>query len=778
MNDLTSDEKIKIQTNLEYIGLDLNNIPESIKNYRPLQFRPIRGFNENKSRVYKYLNIRDIQIYITPRNKMDLLSKKYEECNQLYDYLKLESEDDIIRHSIFLKMVDKINLQEMERISKEQDVLNAKIPFEVKYSENYLWQIYYSDITKQYFMMVTLEDEEFEAFFYLLKKQIEAYNENKDIYIYVPVCNTEYSGDLLTRNEITDTENYIWLFTKDWPFIYEVYDKNGVMNVYIIGNTVCYEKLNSHYKIVIKNEEEAIKFFKLIKALFILQTETNGKYIFEPRIKKDGSLEFLYNGDIIEYDNLTNFIKTEFYKTDHEIDEIVENLNRCEKQKQELSIIEKNKVKELQNKEKEISIYLDCKRSFFGKIRFFMQNKKKLKGKVKEILDKEVEEKEEKKEEKKIFKEDDGIDRTKEFLTIEDLVLLIKAFERQDKKLKNDEMDVRALENKIKVLESKIKNATLYLKEIDEHNKSIFDFWKFTNKDNNLILSEIDTDEEISVTNLEKTFDYTEDLEDLGKDIDKIIRKKLSKKECDSIFLVTTEILEFINMIKDKEELNDKELQLIEQELNDIKEKTTIVSSLFPKEEYDIFGGLSEDKTKIRVLAGRKHREIEKNMYRVIDVNKNTSLDRFIEKLKSIVRDIEKALAQIKAPMNLSLYIAEENVNKNSFEIYHVNPEEAINDIESTDEHICRINIKKGMPLVFLTNTIYYDNYNKTLPEGMELNDLVLIDNSKFDFIKKQDSFFRMNRKIERFEYQNCEIHVKEYNLKLKNTKKEENNDK
>lgn len=778
MNDLTSDEKIKIQTNLEYIGLDLNNIPEFIKNYRPLEFRPIRGFNENKSRVYKYLNIRDIQIYITPRNKMDLLSKKCEECNQLYDYLKLESEDDIIRHSIFLKMVDKINLQEMERISKEQDVLNAKIPFEVKYSENYLWQIYYSDITKQYFMMVTLEDEEFEAFFYLLKKQIEAYNENKDIYIYVPVCNTEYSGDLLTRNEITDTENYIWLFTKDWPFIYEVYDKNGVMNVYIIGNTVCYEKLNSHYKIVIKNEEEAIKFFKLIKALFILQTETNGKYIFEPRIKKDGSLEFLYNGDIIEYDNLTNFIKTEFYKTDHEIDEIVENLNRCEKQKQELSIIEKNKVKEFQNKEKEISIYLDCKRSFFGKIRFFMQNKKKLKGKVKEILDKEVEEKEEKKEEKKIFKEDDGIDRTKEFLTIEDLVLLIKAFERQDKKLKNNEMDVRALENKIKVLESKIKNATLYLKEIDEHNKSIFDFWKFTNKDNNLILSEIDTDEEISVTNLEKTFDYTEDLEDLGKDIDKIIRKKLSKKECDSIFLVTTEILEFINMIKDKEELNDKELQLIEQELNDIKEKTTIVSSLFPKEEYDIFGGLSEDKTKIRVLAGRKHREIEKNMYRVIDVNKNTSLDRFIEKLKSIVRDIEKALAQIKAPMNLSLYIAEENVNKNSFEIYHVNPEEAINDIESTDEHICRINIKKGMPLVFLTNTIYYDNYNKTLPEGMELNDLVLIDNSKFDFIKKQDSFFRMNRKIERFEYQNCEIHVKEYNLKLKNTKKEENNDK
>ena len=776
MNNLTSDEKLKIQANLEYIGLDLNNIPEFIKNYRPLEFRPIRGFSENKSRIYKYLNIKDIQIYITPRNKMDLLSKKYEECNQLYDYLKLETEDDIVKHGVFLKMVDKMNINELKRIANEQEILNEKIPFEVKYSENYLWQIYYSDITKQYFMMVTLEDEEYEAFFYLLKKQLEAYKENKDIYIYVPVCNTEYSGELLTRNEIADTENYMWLFTKDWPFVYEVYDKNGNMNVHIIGNTICYEKINSHYKIVIKSEEEAIKFFKLIKALFILQTETNGKYVFEPRIKKDGSLEFLYNEEIIEYENLTEFIKNEFYKTDNEINEIVENLNKCEKRKQELSQQEKIKVKEFQNKEKEISIYLDCKRSFFGKIKFFMQNKKKLKGKVKEVINNASEE-EEKKEVEQILKEDDGIDRSKEFLTIEDLVLLIKAFERQDKRLKNNEMDVRALENKIKILESKIRNAELYLKEIDEHNKSIFDFWKFTNKDNNLILSEIDTDEEVPPTNLEKTFDYLEDLEDLGKDMDKIIRKKLSKKECDSIFLATTEILEFINMIKDKEELEESDLQLLEQELNDIKEKTTIVSSLFPKEEYDIFGGLSEDKTKIRVLAGRKHREIEKNMYRVIDVNKNTSLDRFIEKLRTIVSDIQKALVQIKAPMNLSLYIAENNINKNNLEIYHVNPEEAINDLESVDERICRINIKKGTPLIFLTNTIYYDNYNKTLPEGMELNDLVLLDNSKFEFLKKSEVFFRMNREVEKFEYQNCEIHVKEYNLKLK-AKKEENNDK
>ena len=774
MSDLTSDEKIKIQKKLEYIGLDLENTPEFIKYYRPLEFRPIRGFNENKSRIYKYINVKDIQIYITTKNKMDTLLKKYEDSNPLYDYLKLESEDDIVRHSIFLKMVDKVNLEEVERLAQEQSILNEQIPFEVKYSENYLWQIYYSDITKQYFMMVTIDDEEYEAFFYLLKKQIEAYNENKNIFIYVPVCNTEYSGNLLTRNEISDTENYVWLFTKDWPFIYEVYDKAGNMSLYIIGNTVCYEKIISHYKIVIRTEEEAAKFFKLIKALFILQTETNGKYTFKTMIKQDGSLEFLYDGNVIEYEDLTNFIKTEFYKIDNQINDIVLNINKCEKQKQELTEKEKQKVKEFQNKEKAISIYLDCKRSFFGKIRFFMKNKKKLKGKITEELVNENEKSEENKV-KEILKEDDGIDRTKEFLTIEDLVLLVKAFESQDKKLKNDEMDVRALENKIKVLDSKIKNADTYLKEIDEHNKSIFDFWKFANKDNNLILSEGESDEEVVVTNLEKTFDYMEDLDDVGKDMDKIIRKLISKKECDSIFLATTEMLKFINEVKNNSELDDSKMQLLENELNDIKNKTTIVSSLFPKEEYDIFGGLSEDKTKIRVLAGRKHREIEKNMYRVIDVNKNTSLERFIEKLRKIVEDIEKALDKIKAPMNLSLYVADEDINKNNFEVYHINPEEAINDIQSSNEKICRINIKKGMPLIFLTNTIYYDNYNKTLPEGMELSDLVLIDNSKFDFIKKKHTFFRLNKKIDRFEYKTCEIHIKEYNVKLKKMKEDKN---
>ena len=92
-----------------------------------------------------------------------------------------------------------------------------------------------------------------------------------------------------------------------------------------------------------------------------------------------------------------------------------------------------------------------------------MKNKKRLKGKNENSLAKNEEEEKEETKLEEILKENDGIDREKEFLTIEDLVLLIKAFERQDKRLKNSEMDVRALENKLKILESKIRNAELYL---------------------------------------------------------------------------------------------------------------------------------------------------------------------------------------------------------------------------------------------------------------------------------------------------------------------------
>ncbi len=45
------------------------------------------------------------------------------------------------------------------------------------------------------------------------------------------------------------------------------------------------------------------------------------------------------------------------------------------------------------------------------------------------------------------------------------------------------QLDIKAINKRIDILKIKIKNATKYIKKIDNHKKSIFQFWKFTNKD-------------------------------------------------------------------------------------------------------------------------------------------------------------------------------------------------------------------------------------------------------------------------------------------------------
>ena len=45
-----------IKAKLKYIGLDLNNIPKILKDFRPLDFRPARNYDEKTYKVYKYIN--------------------------------------------------------------------------------------------------------------------------------------------------------------------------------------------------------------------------------------------------------------------------------------------------------------------------------------------------------------------------------------------------------------------------------------------------------------------------------------------------------------------------------------------------------------------------------------------------------------------------------------------------------------------------------------------------------------------------------------------------
>ena len=64
-------------------------------------------------------------------------------------------------------------------------------------------------------------------------------------------------------------------------------------------------------------------------------------------------------------------------------------------------------------------------------------------------------------------------------------------------------MDINALKLKNKNLNKKIKNASKYIEEINKHKKSIFEFWKYTNKDASTSLEEGEL-QELNIKKIEK----------------------------------------------------------------------------------------------------------------------------------------------------------------------------------------------------------------------------------------------------------------------------------
>ena len=63
--------KDEIKSKLEYLGLDLDNISESLIKSFPLEFTISRLKDDKDLKVYKYIPIEDIEILLTPHNKSD-----------------------------------------------------------------------------------------------------------------------------------------------------------------------------------------------------------------------------------------------------------------------------------------------------------------------------------------------------------------------------------------------------------------------------------------------------------------------------------------------------------------------------------------------------------------------------------------------------------------------------------------------------------------------------------------------------------------------------------
>ena len=759
MSENTNEDILKMQEKLDYIGLDIENIPEFLKEYKYLNFRPLKSYEENGYKIYKYIPISKIQIMLTPTNRLDYIEEKYSKASPLYSYLVPKDEKDIIRHTTFLKMLETVQISGIEKVEEEQEKLSKDIPFCVKYKDNYLWQIYYSDTTDQYFMMVPTEDLDYSAFFYLLKEQIKYSKTKEDKLIYVPISYQQHSGKYLSKSEITDIEKYLWLFTKEWPMIYEVYDKDSNMTMQVVGKCVIYEKVESYYRIKLETEEKAVRFYKLLKAIFIMQTVLGHYYQFQTKIDDNGGLEFYCKKEKITYDMLSDFIEREYLNIEEKIKTAEKDDKELETKLAELKEISLSQDKEYLDKERQITTFLECKKTFLGKVKYFFKSKKKIKSKDEKVSE------EEKNEPQK--QEEAYIETKKEFYTIEDLVTCCSILDKKQNIIKNNRQDIRALEIRIETMKTKINNANLYLQEIDEHKKSIFEFWKFTNKDKNLELAEGEKKEEIKEENqpkLQKVFDYKDDFDEFGEEIDRLQKNHLTKDETDAINICDTNELEILNLLR-KGNITEDQLQ---KSLEQLKQEGEQERIFFLKEDFDIFGSIAEDRTKIKVLGNSRHRETKKDKLKILDINKNSSIEKYKSKLNNIEKNIEKGIEKIKTPFHVSIYKAgKSDLNLNDMQVFHIDPQNAIETLENEKEiNLYRVNLQQNMNAVFFSNIIYYDNFNNTLPLGMNVSDKVLIDSKMFVFGLKNKIQVKINEITTEQNFITQIVNIYEYEVK------------
>lgn len=784
MAKTTNENEKIIQEKLEYIGLNLKKIPKFLTEFEPLNFRPIQSYDEKTYKVYKHVNVQDIQILITPTDRLTDLKQKYKLAAPIFTYIDGKNEENIEKFATFLKMLANLKIEKIKELEEEQDKLKENLPINIKYKNHFVWQIYYSDDTQKYFMLVPTNEQDASEMFYLLKKQIAAKKSRKKETIFVPISHMEYSGAFLTKSEIADIENYMWYFTKEWVSIYEVYDKKNKMSIKIVGNANIYEKIKSNYVITLNNKKEAAEFYKLLKAMFILATGATSEYKFTTQIAENGELQFAHKNSIMSYENLAEFIKTEYIEKIEYLKDEIKEKSKLEKRLKRFKLIVEELTEEYLARQRQIATFLECKKTFFGRVKYFFKKKKNepIVNKPEKIERETIGNQE---------KELENLYEEKEQYTIEDLINICTKLEEKRKENTNTNLDINAIENKKDILSKKIDNADLYIQEIDKHKKSIFEFWKFTSKDETQTLNEGENQETSRREKIEKYFDYETDLEDLGKIVDELQRRKLSKNETDGIFAVREVIDSFRELeklqqkrkVKEKDILEKKEEKLKIKEVEEIKDNKVLAKDLKRLQEnyksdleyinmkdFDIFGSMSDDKTKIKTIHNEKHREIEKDKYKVLNINLETELQVYQDTLQHYLHLIKEAFCKIQAPYNMSVYKTNTKKGIDGIDIFDINPEKALEEaLHSKKENIilCKVNIRENMPIIYYSNIMFYDNFNKTLPIGMDLSSEVLVDLSKIKVNCIKEVEFNINSQINEFEVSTKKIKLYEYNAKI-----------
>ena len=168
-----------LKNKISYIGFELEKVPEFLKDFTPLNYNVPKVYDETSYKVYKYVDVKNIDIMITPKDRLDELSERYATASPLFTYMKPENNEDIEKYAYFLKMINQTNTYDIEKIEEEQENFQKEIPIDVKFPNNFKWQVFYSEYADRYFMLASTKETDNSTMFYLLKKKIEANKSRK-----------------------------------------------------------------------------------------------------------------------------------------------------------------------------------------------------------------------------------------------------------------------------------------------------------------------------------------------------------------------------------------------------------------------------------------------------------------------------------------------------------------------------------------------------------------------------------------------------------------------
>lgn len=743
----STNERIEnTEKKLEFIGLNLEKIPNFLKTSKIAECNLIKEYRDTTYKVYKYLDVNDIQIFITEENVLANIQKKCKSAKTIEEYLKEES-----LKQKFLQMIENVDLERINELENEQNKFDISYPYGICYKNALKWRVYYSKTSRKYFMLVSCNEKDTEAMFLLLKKQIQAEKEKVTIKIYVPIANEGYSENFLKNSQVSEIENNLWYITKKWPMTYEVVDLYGNRSMHIIGKTYVYQNVQGNYKILIKNQKEAIEKYELLKEIFLIISNIKDEYNFNVKIDETGLFQIFLQDEEITLDNMNVFLNNQAEIKIDKIKTCLEKIDEIEIKLKDAKEELDNKTEEYNSKQKQIVMFLQCKKTFFGRFKYFFKLNKKHKkvNRISKIQKVELIE---------VTNEDDKIYQKKDFYYIEDLLAICNMLNKKTKGLNSKEQELKNYQDKINILNQKIKNADLFISEIESHKKSIFEFWKFTNKDIPNELTEAEKQKENSVETINEEFNYIQDIEKLEKQMDKIQLEKLSKNEMDVIYGVK----DYINVL---DILCRKEIEKEDEDfLFDFLEEE--------KKKYDKEGKNQniiyyDAKQNINIHTKNTNKNVMKDKYKILNFSSNITMEEFKDNMLKCKKILEKAYNKIKIPYDIPVYTILKNNKMHEWCKTSLNLEDEIANEKSNNIDIIKYNIPKDSSALFYTNHIVFvnDESNK-FRETEEKN--VLINLNEFELSLKEKQKERVGIQNGNYEIIVKTIKIYEYDLKPK----------